>query len=177
MSSHSTLRLATELDLPAICLLAEDLAAIHHEEMPKVFAPPSGGERDAQYWRDSICGEDRAAFLLERDGAPIGFISVAIASETSTILQPARFVRINSVCVCDAWRGQGLGRKLLEAAESWGIQRGATEARLSVAAFNQRALALYQELGYSVRTHALAKAFASHDSNRWHTDQAGSGQA
>lgn len=44
-----------------------------------------------------------------------------------------------------------------QAAEAWARQRGAPDIRLNVWAFNQRALALYEELGYEVRSQVLGK--------------------
>lgn len=157
MTIDVALRTATVADLPSIGRLAEDLAVLHHEALPSVFASASGSARDEPHWRESIDGEGRAALVAERDGVIIGFVTLALATETHSLLQPLRFARVNSVCVASHSRGQGVGRKLMQAAEAWSAEQGARELRLVVMAFNQAAASLYQELGYAVRSHTLTK--------------------
>ncbi|NSL54266.1 GNAT family N-acetyltransferase [Uliginosibacterium sp. IMCC34675] len=65
--------------------------------------------------------------------------------------------RIGSVGVAAEHRGKGVGRALVALAEAWAARRGAADMRLQVWSFNERAMALYEELGYSVRSHVLGK--------------------
>ena len=51
-----------------------------------------------------------------------------------------------------AWRGQGVGRALLEACRAEAQRRGCTSLELSVWCFNQEAVAFYQHCGYATRT-------------------------
>lgn len=153
-----TIRSATADDLAAICALGEDLAALHHEAWPAVFAPAPGGDRDAPHWRESITGDGRAAFVAERAGEPLGFITLGVGEDGHSLLQPVRWVKVISVCVRAAARGQGIGSALMAAAEAWAREQRASEARLVVWAFNRRALRLYEELGYEVRSLTLGKA-------------------
>lgn len=157
MAPDCTIRRATVDDLPAICALGEDLAALHHEAWPSVFAPAPAGDRDAPHWRDSITGQGRAAFIAERAGEPLGFITLGVGEENHSLLQPVRWVKVISVCVREAARGQGVGSALMAAGEGWAREQGASEARLVVWAFNRRALRLYEELGYEIRSLTLGK--------------------
>ncbi|MDB5857746.1 MAG: rane protein [Ramlibacter sp.] len=161
MTPTPTCRLATLDDLAAVCSLAEDLAAIHHAAWPGVFAPASGGDRDAPHWRDSIAGPGRAGFVAEVGGEPVGFVTVASGDESHSLLQPTRWARVNSICVLERARGQGVGRALMERAEAWARFEGAEEIRLVVWAFNARAVHLYEELGYAVRALAMGKEMPS----------------
>lgn len=160
MSPRPTCRLATLDDLPAVCALAEDLAALHHAAWPGVFAPAPGGDRDAPHWRESIAGPGRAAFIAEVRGEPIGFVTLAAGNESHSLLQPQRWARVNSICVLESARGQGVGRALMARAEAWARFEGAEELRLVVWAFNTRAIRLYEELGYTTRALAMGKALA-----------------
>ena len=87
----------------------------------------------------------------------IGFISVVLVSEANSLMQAKAFGRIGSVSVTAEYRGKGVGRALVALAEAWATSRGAADMRLQVWAFNERAIALYEELGYSVRSHVLGK--------------------
>lgn len=158
-----TVRCATAADLPMVCQIAEDLAAIHHEAWPTVFAPASGEMRDEWHWRESLSGEGRVAFVAELSGVVVGFITLACQTESHTLFQPVRSVRVNSVCVVEQMRGKGIGRLLMQRAESWAVERGAAEVRLVVWAFNGAALKMYEELGYEVRSHTLAKSLERSD--------------
>lgn len=91
----------------------------------------------------------------------VGFISVSVATEAHSLLKPVRFGKIGSVCVTPSWQGHGIGRQLMSLAQQWVAERGGDEVRLHVWKFNAKALRLYEELGYEVRSHTLAKAVRS----------------
>lgn len=160
MGGFFTLRPAALADLPAVCALGEDLAALHHAAWPAVFAPASGGARDLVHWRDSLAGPDRMAYVAEAEAAVVGFITLGVASEAHSLFQPQRHARVNSVCVAAWMRGRGIGRALMAQAETWALEQGAGELRLVVWDFNRAALQLYEELGYEMRSHSLAKVLA-----------------
>lgn len=55
---------------------------------------------------------------------------------------------ISDIWVAPAFEGRGAGSALVRALEAQIRERGHTEARIEVAAANERALELYQRLGY-----------------------------
>lgn len=60
----------------------------------------------------------------------------------------ARVARLYSLAVDPAWRGHGVGRRLLDACEREAGRRGCTHVRLEVRVDNQAAQALYEGRGY-----------------------------
>jgi ribosomal protein S18 acetylase RimI-like enzyme len=154
------IREATADDLPAICVLGQEVNLLHHEAWPRVFAAPADPDRDAPHWRQSISSASATTFIAEQSGNAIGFITVFLADDPSPLLQPGRIARIGSVCVTAPHRGQGVGRALMAQAECWAFERGAQDIRLNVWAFNEAALRFYDELGYGVRSHVLGKSLA-----------------
>jgi ribosomal protein S18 acetylase RimI-like enzyme len=158
MNPHISLREATAADLPAICLLGEEVNALHHHAEPQVFAPPGDPERHRAHWQATL-GQPAATTFVALDGdAVVGFITVTVVDETHSLLQPLRFARIGTVGVCAQQRGAGIGKALMVRAEAWAHARGCVETRLQVGAFNTRAARLYAELGYELRTSMLARA-------------------
>ena len=155
--TEATLREATPDDLPAICVLGEAVNALHHEAWPQVFAAPGDPMRHAAHWQQSIAAEQATIFVVERAGRVLGFVTVGVQQDNHLLLQATRYARIGSISVAADCQGQGLGRRLMNAAEAWVRQRGAPDIRLNVWAFNQRALALYEDLGYEVRSQVLGK--------------------
>lgn len=156
-------RRATAADLPAICELGESVNAVHHEAFPHIFAGPGTPDRDAMHWAASLgsapleLGRDEACIVVaEFEGRVLGFVSVAMANESHSLLQPLRFGRIGSASVSKTWQGQGVGRGLMREAHAWVRTRGGQEVRLVVWAFNEGARRLYQDLGYEVRSLNLA---------------------
>jgi RimJ/RimL family protein N-acetyltransferase len=52
--------------------------------------------------------------------------------------------------VLQVYSGQGIGRRLMEASETWARSWGARRLELTVMCHNQRALALYHRMGFHV---------------------------
>jgi len=150
-------REATVDDLSAICSLGEEVNAIHHSAWPHIFAPTGAPGRDSEVWATGIAAETATTFLAEDQGEVLGFVSVAFIDETNSLLQRARYAKINSISVAARNRGQGIGRELMAQAEAWAVGHGATDVRLNVWAFNESARAMYRELGYEIRSHMLGK--------------------
>jgi len=159
-------REATLEDLPAICALGEVVNLLHHEAWPHIFAGPGDPTRHADHWRQGIGQEKATTFVCEVDDSRlVGFASVYIVQDTHSLFQQSPFGRVGSVSVDPAHQGKGIGRALMLCAERWARERGVTDIRLHVWAFNQRALRLYAELGYEIRSHVLGKRLGESDAN------------
>jgi len=82
----------------------------------------------------------------------------AIAGSVMILLENGQS-RILSVAVHPSRQRNGIGRRLMDAAERIARERGATVARLEVSTQNAPAIALYRELGY--RTEGLLPGYYS----------------
>ena len=72
--------------------------------------------------------------------------------------QPVRDTFIYDIEINESHRGRGLGRALLEAAESWCAEHGSSSVRLNVFAPNIAARALYESAGYApTSTHMMKR--------------------
>jgi GNAT superfamily N-acetyltransferase len=151
---------ATAEDLSAICLLGQEVNLLHHEAWPQIFAAPSDPTRDAPHWQQSIANPNATTFVVEHASQIIAFITVFLVTESGPLLQPVPFARVGSICVGARHRGRGIGKALMAQAERWALERGASDMRLNVWAFNQAALRFYEELGYGVRLHSPGKALS-----------------
>jgi ribosomal protein S18 acetylase RimI-like enzyme len=159
-------REAEENDLPAICTLGMQVNTLHHDAFPQLFAPPADPLRDSAHWAASVAQPLATTFVAElQAGQLAGFITVAIQDESHSLMQPIRTGRIGTIGVTPEWRGQGIGRALMQEAQEWVKARGAIELRLHVWAFNQAARRLYDELGYELRMLTLAKPLAEGTGN------------
>lgn len=100
------------------------------------------GERQAIHDRivDAIVPEAGLAMALDEDGMPaaigLGIVERGHVGLADIVSDPAR-------------RRAGHGRRLVEGLLAWGRERGAVRAWLQVVATNERAIALYRQLGFA----------------------------
>ncbi|MCA1442819.1 GNAT family N-acetyltransferase [Ensifer sp. IC4062] len=83
--------------------------------------------------------------VAEIDGEPAGLGASEHADDT-----------ISDIWVAPAFEGRGAGSALIKALETQIANRGYTNARIQVAAANERALQLYEHLGYRLLWRKLA---------------------
>ncbi len=154
-------REALQEDLAAICSLGEEVNVLHHDAWPHIFSGPGDPMRHASHWQQSIGVAKATTFVGEAEARIVGFVTVFHSQDASPLINPVSYARVGSICVAQEHRGSGVGRTLMRHAEQWAVQRGLSDLRLHVWDFNQRAMNLYAELGYEVRSHVLGKRLAA----------------
>ena len=99
---------------------------------------------------DTVEQEDHVYFLVRVEGRekPVGIVEASVRSPHD-IFRPQPAVHMHALYVEPRYRGEGMGRRLLEEALTWGRDRGCTEATLSVLAGNP-ARDLYERVGFEV---------------------------
>lgn len=96
----------------------------------------------------------KAFVARANDGSPAGFVLVAKTHNDATGQLEASLL---SQYVAEPYRGQGLGHRLMEAAEDWARQQGLPQISLSVGVLNTLGQKLYESLGYQVETLRMSK--------------------
>jgi diamine N-acetyltransferase len=89
----------------------------------------------------------------------IGYLTLEVRSpaQEAYMVQEARAV-VQDVGILPAWRGQGIGRALMEAAEQWARRQGARHLQLNVWEFNTGALRFYETVGFTTIARKMEKA-------------------
>jgi GNAT superfamily N-acetyltransferase len=75
----------------------------------------------------------------------IGMVSAQLVISTA---QGAKSAWVEDMVIESAYRGQGIGKQLLQNALDWAKNQGATRAQLLVDVANTEALGYYQHLGW-----------------------------
>lgn len=90
-------------------------------------------------------------WLAEYPGwEPIGQVFVQLKTNDQNTANGITRAYVHSFRVREAWRGRGLGKRLMNVAETDLLGRGFREVTLNVARDNEGALRLYQRLGYKI---------------------------
>lgn len=112
--------------------------------------PMGGGEPLGQEVRDEVvpglAATPGAFSLIARvDGQAVGLANCFTGFSTF-VAKP--LINVHDMTVISSYRGQGIGRALLEAVDSEARRRGACKITLEVLSGNDRAKRLYLALGY-----------------------------
>lgn len=88
--------------------------------------------------------EPSSVLIAELDGEPIGKMELFIGHKSTH----GRFAMIRRFAVVDEWRGQGIGKQMLDAAVAHARSAGCTFLELSVDVTNPEAHAFYKREGF-----------------------------
>lgn len=110
-------------------------------------------------------GFHNEAFVARaEDGVLAGFVWVAKDQNDSTGQIEALLL---NQYVAKAYRGQGLGHRLMETAEEWARQQGLPRISLGVGIRNTLGQRLYESLGYRVETLRMTKQLSVGESDEF----------
>lgn len=150
-----TIREATPDDAARIARAYLESAEHHARLDPERYAVPAVEAIVARYalgrQHAPATDEDRITLLADLDGDVVGFVDARLDRSPDAMHREMVYCHIVEIAVVEAQRGQGVGERLLGAAEDWGRERGATFASLEYLAANTRAGTFYERrMGYRV---------------------------
>jgi ribosomal protein S18 acetylase RimI-like enzyme len=157
-----TIRTANERDLDALDKLYYNFHQYHVREVPDRLQDL--GKIEDQEWsrlhqalRDIFANQDAAIILAEVSGQAIGLAEVYYRqdNEINPLIVPHKYAYLQSIMVSEPYRKSGIGKKLMETAQQWGRDKGATEMRLDVWEFNQGTIQFYEKMGFRTLKRSL----------------------
>ena len=152
-------RPAMSEDYGAFCAILAQADRDHAKGLPKVFQAPRSPARPRTMYDDLLRADEKALLAALFGGRVVGFVSVELRSAPPhPISVPRRYGYVWDLVVDEPVRRQGVGRALMTAAEAWIGTHGGSECMLNVYAFNEGALAFYEDLGYGALSSQLTKA-------------------
>lgn len=122
-------------------ILFQEMAALQPEYFKET-------PQDVGFLEQAIESEE-ADILLAEEERIIGFVYVhQQAAPFFGCFIPHVYTYVMDIAVLPSAQGQGVGRSLMEEAEGWAKARGSDHLELDVLCQNERAIAMYEGLGY-----------------------------
>lgn len=107
---------------------------------------------------EARAGKNYRMYIIEWNKTPIAEMSLDVGGKQLKKNKP-KSAWLGLVIGEDWARGRGLGKKIMKKLESVALEMGATRVELGVFVFNERAIKLYEKLGY--------KTFARTSKTTW----------
>jgi ribosomal protein S18 acetylase RimI-like enzyme len=149
------IRPAVPEDAERIARTFLESAEYHAELDPERYSTPAVETISARYRRGrqdpSHAGREVLTLVAEFSGEIVGFIDAHLEQSPDAMHREMTYCHIAEIAVRSERRSQGIGGRLLRAAEDWGRRLGAEFASLEYHAANARASFFYRErMGYRV---------------------------
>lgn len=152
------IRDAISSDIPALQGLFAEVDRLHWEQQPDVFREASGPTREEVYLRSLITDWKTGVVVAETGAILVGCLVIRLQETREIpILVPQRYAMVDTIVVGQAYRREGVGRRLMAFAEAWIQARGIGRIELNVFEFNTGVRRFYQDLGYSTLSRRMVK--------------------
>lgn len=144
-----SIRPATPADLPRLTRLGIELSRRHLNFHPVRFHPFENLEaRQSAFFEENLANPDARILIAEdRTGDAVGYVFVRLEAETFLDLSNSR-AWLHDIYVSPTVRGQGLGKKLLDAATTAAREFGSGVLMLQVWPQNRPAKDIFQQYGF-----------------------------
>jgi GNAT superfamily N-acetyltransferase len=158
-----SIRPAVSSDIPALCKLFHAFHEFHAAGVPDRLRSLGPYEvydatRLAHALLEILNDPDACLFVAEDKEWLVGFAEVYLRQDEP---DPARveyvYGHLQSLMVDAGWRRHGVGAGLVQAAEMWVKQKGASEMRLDTWTFSGDPVRFYEMLGYETLKRKLVR--------------------
>jgi ribosomal protein S18 acetylase RimI-like enzyme len=128
------------------------LHALHVRERPDFFKPTQPAELQ-EWFRSLLDRPSTRCWLAELDAAgAVGYLLMTEHQRPENVFCRERhWHEIDHIAVAEAFRGQGIGRALLQTALAAAAETGTSDVELASWWFNSEAHAMFQRCGFSPR--------------------------
>jgi ribosomal protein S18 acetylase RimI-like enzyme len=145
-SATVKIRAATPADVGDLADIYQASAAHHVRLDPSLYATPDYLALKERYARRLPLPEDQEILVAEVDGEVVGWIELLLRPVSGEPRMMRDMVSVETdIAVLPEHRGHGVGSRLVEEAERWAAQRGASMITLETHVANQDAVRFYQE--------------------------------
>ena len=144
-------------DIESLNNLLGEVLLTHHSIRPDIFK-----DKGAKYNRDELSklinNDKKPIFIYEDNNKVIGHLFLEIREYEANVIIPYKSLFIDDLCVLKEYRGQGIGKELMEYAFEYAKRIGARNIELNVWNKNDSAIKFYESLGLTVQKYTLEKS-------------------
>jgi len=131
---------------------------MHRDAHPEIFREARNPNPIKAYYLNCINRTDAVIFVAEVESEIFGAINCTLeVTSDIPIRVPRKYACIENIAVSTKNRKSGIGKALLEAAQTWAEHRGATMLELTVYEFNQGAKQFYTKQGFQTTSSRMVK--------------------
>lgn len=150
------IRFASQADRSRLLDLWLDLVQYHRRLDPDFPALPRLRELLGEELERGLASDTSRVFVADEGDKPVAFLFAESRPDGESDAEGRG--RIEELYVDPAWRGQGLGRALVDAASTWFRLQGARRVSVRVEHGNTAGQVFWQELGFAERARILEAA-------------------
>jgi ribosomal protein S18 acetylase RimI-like enzyme len=116
-------------------------------ELREHFAEKELAEKEGMHaiYRRFLANDDHHVYVAEADGRPVALMNISILQ---SLYDHRPYVVIDELIVTDGYRGQGIGKQLVDKAFRLAYEGGYCEVCVDTAANNERAIRFYRDCGF-----------------------------
>ena len=149
------IRKITDNDMDQLAEIWKDFMDFHQAMNPFFTRRPDGHENFTTFALSLLEKED---FLLI--GAFDGEIMAGYALAQEACYPPVflmdKYCMLTDIALAEKYRGQGVGKKLIETVKDWAREKGLNRMELRVAHENTNARGFYEKMGFKDYLHQLS---------------------
>lgn len=143
-------RKAEKRDIDAIIKLLHQVNMVHYEKRPDLFKPYTTKYDEQEL--EALLGDDSKPIFVYDDGEVQGHAFCQISEvKNHRLLQDAKTLYIDDICVEETARGRHIGQSLYEYVRDYARSIGCYNITLNVWEGNDSALSFYRSMGMQVQ--------------------------
>ena len=150
MKCNAMIRKANAGDISQIINLLHQVDMVHHRIRPDLFKPDT-----TKYNEQELCklfNDSNKPIFVYDDGGVLGYAFCQITDiKNDKLLQDAKTLYIDDICVDESARGRHVGKSLFEYVRSYAQSIGCHNITLNVWTGNDAALSFYKAMGLQVQ--------------------------
>ncbi|MBO7432379.1 MAG: GNAT family N-acetyltransferase [Salinivirgaceae bacterium] len=144
------IRRANKNDISQIINLLHQVNMVHHIIRPDLFKPHTTKYNEQEL--NKMLNNDNKPIFVFDDGGVLGYAFCQITEvQNNKLLQDAKTLYIDDICVDESARGRHVGKSLFEHVRNYAQTIGCHNITLNVWVGNDAALSFYQNMGMQVQ--------------------------
>jgi len=142
------IRPAVAEDLPGVIDLWTELMDFHRDIDPLFTRSAEAADNFLRYMNENLDSDDSELFVAELSGSLAGYV-LANVSRYPPVFVQERYGAISDAAVAAAFRRQGIGEALVNAAAQWFMEKGLNRMEMRLLNANPVSAAFWKKMGFN----------------------------